>query len=97
MPRKAIPKLAKLKIGDVVKLTSLNSPQMTVVGLNKNRQLECCWFDSDNKERRAAYPPAALVPVPVPELTTEQINALILKDERNKRTIRPAKNKHGDS
>ena len=70
---------AILKIGDIVKLMCENSPQMIIVGQNKKRQFQCCWFDSEKKERRAFYPQEALVPFPVEELTDEQLHQQVSK------------------
>lgn len=69
----------KFKIGDNVRLKS-GGPQMTVVGYTENGQVECCWFDGDNKERRARFPDAALMPTPAAELSDEQLRAEVQKD-----------------
>ena len=62
----------KLKIGDGVQLLS-GSPHMTVIGHTKTGQVECCWFDTDQKERRSVYPAAALVSENLKDLTDEEL------------------------
>lgn len=66
----------KFKIGDDVLLKS-KGPQMTVVGYTKKGQVECCWFDSDNKERRTQFPQAALMATPAAELSDEQLRTRV--------------------
>jgi uncharacterized protein YodC (DUF2158 family) len=62
----------KFKIGDGVQLLS-GSPHMTVIKNLKNGQVECCWFDRDDKERRSIYPHAALVPEKIDDLSDEEL------------------------
>jgi uncharacterized protein YodC (DUF2158 family) len=66
MPKK------KFRIGDGVQLRA-GSPHMTVIKNAKNGQVECCWFDRDEKERRSIYPQAALVPEKIDDLSDEDL------------------------
>jgi uncharacterized protein YodC (DUF2158 family) len=63
---------SKFKIGDGVQLFS-GSPHMTIIKKAKNGQVECCWFDRDDKERRSIYPQAALVAEKVDALSDEDL------------------------
>ncbi|STX29971.1 Uncharacterized small protein [Legionella beliardensis] len=40
----------QLKVGDVVKLKS-GGPRMTISYLGKEEQIECIWFDGNNKSK----------------------------------------------
>jgi len=71
-------KKTKFNIGDGVQLLS-GSPHMTVVGHTKDGQVNCCWFDKDQKERRSKFPAAALVPEHVEELTDDELNRRLSK------------------
>jgi uncharacterized protein YodC (DUF2158 family) len=68
----------KFNVGDGVQLLS-GSPHMTVVGHTKDGQIHCCWFDSDQKERRSKFPAAALVPERVEELADDELNRRLSK------------------
>lgn len=50
---------------------------MTVVDYTEKGQVECCWFDSDNKERRTQFPEAALMATPAAELSDEQLRTRV--------------------
>jgi uncharacterized protein YodC (DUF2158 family) len=71
-------KKTKFNIGDGVQLLS-GSPHMTVIGHTKDGQVNCCWFDKDQKERRSRFPTAALVPERVEELTDSELNRRLSK------------------
>jgi uncharacterized protein YodC (DUF2158 family) len=71
-------KKIKFNIGDGVQLLS-GSPHMTVIGKTKDGQVICCWFDKDQKERSSKFPPAALVPEYIEDLTDEELKRRIVK------------------
>lgn len=54
---------------------------MTVIGHTKDGQVNCCWFDKDQKERRSTYPAAALSPEHVDDLTDEELTRRLRKTE----------------
>lgn len=57
---------------------------MTVVSYKKKGQAECCWFDSDNKERRTQFPEAALITTPAAELSDERLRARVQEELQQK-------------
>jgi uncharacterized protein YodC (DUF2158 family) len=71
-------KKTKFNIGDGVQLLS-GSPHMTVIGRTQDGQVNCCWFDKDQKERRSKFPAAALVPEDVKDLSDEELKRRIGK------------------
>lgn len=50
---------------------------MTIIGLGKKNEAECCWFDDDGKERRTKLPEAAVYATPPAELSEEQLKAAV--------------------
>jgi len=63
------------QVGDCVRLVS-GGPQMTVmtvVTLTGDTECACSWFDKDHKDRHGTYPAAALIPIPLVELSDEQL------------------------
>ena len=77
-------KKVKFEIGDGVQLLS-GSPHMTVVGHTKDGQVNCCWFDREQKERRSKFPTAALVPERVDDLTDDELKRRIVKPFKKNR------------
>jgi uncharacterized protein YodC (DUF2158 family) len=71
-------KKTKFNIGDGVQLLT-GSPHMTVIGHTTDGQVNCCWFDKDQKERRSTYPAAALSPEHVGDLTDEELTRRLNK------------------
>jgi uncharacterized protein YodC (DUF2158 family) len=67
----------QFKIGDAVQLVS-GGPRMTVIA-TKGGKTECCWFDKEQKPRRALFPQKALAPAVLEEMPDEQLNALMQK------------------
>jgi uncharacterized protein YodC (DUF2158 family) len=80
----------KFKKGDDVRLKS-GGPQMTIIGYTEKGQAECCWFDNDRKERRSQFPEAALIAMPVSELSDEQLRIAVQNDllQHERKASRP--------
>jgi uncharacterized protein YodC (DUF2158 family) len=62
------------KIGDIVQLAS-GGPHMTVIAV-KSGKTECCWFDKEQKARRANFPQRALIPADLNKMSDKQLMAL---------------------
>ena len=46
---------------------------MTVIKNLKNEQIEYCWFNKDDKERRSIYPQTALMSEKLDDLSDEEL------------------------
>jgi uncharacterized protein YodC (DUF2158 family) len=70
----------QFKIGDTVQLLS-GGPQMTVVAV-KSGKTECCWFDKEQKARRANFPQRALIPADLNKMSDKQLNAMLQRAKK---------------